>query len=132
MLDFLNLRKKKKVLVVEDDLHIREMLVAIVKTFGFEPIATPDGGEACTLAASQQPAIILMDIMLPTVSGVDAVFLIRSNPKTKDIPIIMCTAKNKIEDVEKSLAAGANDYLTKPFEVEQLRAKIGKYLAIEP
>ena len=123
-------QRKKKILIIEDDENISSMLASIVVGMGFEALTEADGARGGQAAIKHKPALILMDIMLPTISGVDAVYLIRANPKTKNIPIIMCTAKSKVEDIEKSLAAGANDYIAKPFEVQQLRTKISKFLEI--
>ena len=80
------------------------------------------------MAATQQPDLILMDIMMPVMDGLEATRLIRENPKTTSIPIIAVTAMSSITDKEKCLEAGCSDYMSKPFTPSQLAAHIEKLL----
>ncbi len=80
------------------------------------------------MAASQLPDLVLLDIMLPNMDGLEAARLIRQNPKTHSIPILAVTAKVSPEDREKCLQNGCNDHLAKPFTLEELASKIEKLL----
>jgi CheY-like chemotaxis protein len=103
---------KKKILIVEDDLDIVDLLQSQVKALGYDSIVAGNGKEAVDMATSQLPHLILMDIMLPVMDGLDAT---RQNPKTSSIPIIAVTALSSRRDKEKCLQSGCDDYLSKPF-----------------
>ena len=121
-------KKKKKILVVDDDLELRLLLCKILRGLGYDVLEAVNGRLALEVALQHKPDLIIMDIMMPEMSGLDSVQYIRSNPRVKHIPIVMLTAKNKIADLETSLNAGANDYLAKPFEIPQLASKIARLL----
>ena len=106
---------KKKILIVEDDLDIVDLLQSQVKALGYDSIVAGNGKEAVDMATSQLPHLILMDIMLPVMDGLDATRQIRQNPKTSSIPIIAVTALSSRRDKEKCLQSGCDDYLSKPF-----------------
>ncbi len=106
---------KKKILIVEDDLDIVDLLQRQVKALGYDSIVAGNGKQAVDMATSQLPHLILMDIMLPVMDGLDATRQIRQNPKTRSIPIIAVTALSSRKDKEKCLQSGCDDYLSKPF-----------------
>jgi len=106
---------KKKILIVEDDLDIVDLLQSQVQALGYDSIVAGNGKEAVDMATSQLPHLILMDIMLPVMDGLDATRQIRQNPKTNSIPIIAVTALSSRRDKEKCLQSGCDDYLSKPF-----------------
>ncbi len=106
---------KKKILIVEDDLDIVDLLQSQVKALGHDSIVAGNGKQAVDMATSQLPHLILMDIMLPVMDGLDATRQIRQNPKTSSIPIIAVTALSSRKDKEKCLQSGCDDYLSKPF-----------------
>ncbi len=106
---------KKKILIVEDDLDIVDLLQSQVKALGYDSIVAGNGKQAVDMATSQLPHLILMDIMLPVMDGLDATRQIRQNPKTSSIPIIAVTALSSRRDKEKCLQSGCDDYLSKPF-----------------
>jgi CheY-like chemotaxis protein len=106
---------KKKILIVEDDLDIVDLLQRQVKALGYDSIVAGNGKEAVDMATSQLPHLILMDIMLPVMDGLDATRQIRENPITHSIPIIAVTALSSRRDKEKCLQSGCDDYLSKPF-----------------
>ncbi len=106
---------KKKILIVEDDLDIVDLLQSQVIALGYDCIVAGNGKEAVDMATSQLPHLILMDIMLPVMDGLDATRQIRQNPKTRSIPIIAVTALSSRRDKEKCLQSGCDDYLSKPF-----------------
>ncbi len=106
---------KKKILIVEDDLDIVDLLQRQVKALGYDSIVAGNGKESVDMATSQLPHLILMDIMLPVMDGLDATRQIRQNPTTRSIPIIAVTALSSRRDKEKCLQSGCDDYLSKPF-----------------
>ncbi len=119
---------KKKILIVEDDLDIVDLLQSQVKALGYDSIVAGDGKQAVDMATSQLPHLILMDIMLPVMDGLDATRQIRQNPKTSSIPIIAVTALSSRRDKEKCLQSGCDDYLSKPFTIKNLASRIEKLL----
>ena len=113
-----------KILLVEDDALNREMITRRLAWEGFEVITAQDGAEAVALAEAEQPDLILMDLGLPIVNGWQAAQRIKSTPGTSHIPIIALTAYALTEDRDKSLAAGCDDYESKPIDFSRLYAKI--------
>ena len=111
----------KKALVVEDDGNIAELLRLYLEKDGFEVACAADGGKGVELAASFSPDVILLDIMLPVKDGWQVCREVRSFSKT---PIVMLTAKGETNDKIAGLEMGADDYVTKPFEVRELLARI--------
>lgn len=119
-----------KILLVEDNEMNRDMLTRRLKRRGFEVLCTSDGVQGIALAESESPDLILMDISLPIMDGLQATREIKSKEATRDIPVIALTAHAMAGDREKCLEAGCNDYATKPVEFKQLVAKINDCLAI--
>ena len=113
-----------KILLVEDDALNREMITRRLAWEGFEVITAQDGAEAVAVAETQQPNLILMDLGLPILNGWQAAERIKSAPATRHIPIIALTAYALTEDRDKSLAAGCDDYESKPIDFARLQAKI--------
>ncbi len=105
---------KKKILIVDDDLDMLNLYQVVLRE-GFETISATNGKEAVDLAVAEVPDLILMDIMMPVMDGLQAAQLIRKNPKTRSIPIIAVTALSSRKDEEKCLQSGCDDYLSKPF-----------------
>lgn len=119
-----------KILLVEDNEMNRDMLTRRLKRRGFEVFCTSDGVQGIALAESENPDLILMDISLPIMDGLQATREIKAKDATKHIPIIALTAHAMAGDREKCLEAGCNDYATKPVEFKQLVTKINSCLAI--
>ncbi len=113
-----------KILLVEDNEMNRDMLKRRLKRKGYEVFIAVDGAEGVELSQTQQPDLILMDMSLPVMDGWQATQNIKANPKTKGIPVIALTAHAMAGDREKCLAAGCNDYDTKPIEFPRLLQKI--------
>jgi CheY-like chemotaxis protein len=105
---------KKKILIVDDDLDMLNLYQAVFRG-NFEAILATNGKEAVDLAVAEVPDLILMDIMMPVMDGLQATHLIRMHPKTSSIPIIAVTALGGQKDKEKCLQSGCDDYLSKPF-----------------
>lgn len=110
-----------KILVVDDDPSISDMLTLVLETEGFDPVAVMDGNEAVAAFRESQPDLILLDLMLPGMNGVDICRAIRQE---SSVPIVMLTAKTDTVDVVLGLESGADDYITKPFKPKELIARI--------
>ena len=113
-----------KVLVVEDEQALALLLKYNLEKEGYDVIIESRGNKVLGVVENQLPQVILLDWMLPELSGVEICKLIRSKPDLKNIPIIMLTAKGQEEDKVKGLNAGADDYVTKPFSVPELMARV--------
>ncbi len=120
-----------KILLVEDNEMNRDMLSRRLLKAGFEMVMAVDGEQAIDLARSEAPDLILMDISLPGLDGWEATRLLKAGPETRSIPIIALTAHAMAGDREKSLAAGCNDYDTKPIDFRRLVEKIQGLLGRE-
>lgn len=115
---------KGKILLVEDEAPIREMLGYTLMKEGYTFREAADVEEARPLIADDRPDLLLLDWMLPGMNGVDYARRIRNNPDTRDIPIIMLTARGEETDKVRGLDTGADDYITKPFSTRELLARI--------
>ncbi|ACL73550.1 response regulator receiver protein [Thioalkalivibrio sulfidiphilus HL-EbGr7] len=114
----------KTVLIVEDEPAIREMVSFALARAGFEVDEAVDGGEAQERIASRLPDMILLDWMLPGTSGIDLARRLKRDEYTRDVPIIMLTARGEEDDRVGGLEAGVDDYVTKPFSPRELVARI--------
>ena len=113
-----------RILLVEDNENNRDMLSRRLQRKGYEVLLAIDGEQGVSAAESERPDLILMDMSLPLLDGWQATQRIRENPGTHEIPVIALTAHAMTSDREKALAAGCNDYDTKPVEFKRLLAKI--------
>ena len=116
------------VLVVEDDAELREILQAEFELEGLVALTATNGSEAVTAARELKPDLILMDLMMPVMDGIEATKIVKGNEETKHIPIIMLTAAGNKEDIVAGLEAGAIDYITKPFFMPELKARLRSVL----
>lgn len=123
---------KHLVMVIEDEEAIGIMLKYNLEKEGFDVAIQSRGSKAVADVEKLHPSVILLDWMLPEMSGVEICKLIRSKPDIKDIPIIMLTAKGEEEDKIKGLSAGADDYVTKPFSIPELVARVKTQLRHAP
>jgi two-component system, OmpR family, alkaline phosphatase synthesis response regulator PhoP len=114
----------KKILVIEDQEDIRELIHFNLFKNGYEVFLACDGKEALSKVKSESPELILLDLMLPKIDGLKVCQNLKNNEKTRNIPIIMLTAKGEENDIVKGLEAGADDYITKPFLPKVLLARI--------
>ena len=112
------------ILLVEDNEMNRDMLSRRLIRKGYDVLIAVDGAEGIAMAATDVPDLILMDMTLPVVNGWDATRAIRANDKTRGIPVIALTALAMVGDREQALAAGCDDYDTKPVELSRLLEKI--------
>ena len=116
------------VLVVEDDAELREILQAEFELEGLTALTATNGSEAVTAAREFKPDLILMDLMMPVMDGIEATKILKVNEETKHIPIVMLTAAGNKEDIVAGLEAGAIDYITKPFFMPELKARLRSVL----
>lgn len=116
------------VLVVDDDPVILKLLEVNFEMEGFGVLVAHDGEEGIAVARDARPDVIVSDIMMPKVSGLELVVALKSDPETSDIPIILLSAKAQNADVRSGLDAGADDYVTKPFEPLDLVDRVNRLL----
>ncbi len=112
------------ILIVEDEEPIQILLTYNLQAEGFRVRATASGEEVQRLVGEERPDLIVLDWMLPGISGIEVCRLLRSRPETRDIPVIMLTARGEESERVRGLATGADDYIVKPFSVPELMARI--------
>jgi two-component system phosphate regulon response regulator PhoB len=122
----------RRILVVEDEKDLAELVAFNLKKHGFQAVTVGDGGSALRAVAQQLPDLIILDLMLPVMSGLDVARQIRTNPKTAAVPILMLTARSDETDQLAGLSAGADDYVTKPFSMKVLLARVTSLLRRTP
>ena len=120
---------KPRILVVDDEPDALEILSFKLKEAGYLPLLAKDGARAIALARDERPALIVLDLMLPEVDGLEVCKILRRDPTTASIPIVMLTARAAEMDRVLGLELGADDYVTKPFSPRELVLRIKKLLA---
>ena len=113
-----------RILVVEDDFDISNMLRIYFQSQGYEVSVAPRGGDALEMCRQQLPHVVVLDIMLPDIDGYEVCTQLRGNLRTSHIPIIFLTQKDERSDKIHGLELGADDYITKPFDVEELKLRV--------
>jgi len=114
----------KKILVVDDEKDIVDLITYNLEKEGFTTMRADDGEDALEMVKSRKPDLVVLDLMLPGVRGLEVCRFIRKNPETETLPIIMLTAKGDQVDKILGLEMGADDYITKPFNVRELIARV--------
>ncbi len=114
----------RRILVVEDEAPIREMVCFVLEQNGFQPVEAEDYDSAVNQLNEPWPDLILLDWMLPGGSGLQFIKLLKREAMTRDIPVVMLTARGEEEDRVRGLETGADDYITKPFSPKELVARI--------
>ena len=120
--------QNKNILVVEDDPDIKELISFNLSNQGHQVFEANNGELGIEKAREKLPDLILLDLMLPGIHGLDVCRIIKADQETKDIPIIMVTAMGQEEDIVKGLETGADDYITKPFSIKVLLARVSAVL----
>jgi DNA-binding response OmpR family regulator len=115
------------ILIVEDSLTILQMASDALESVGYRVLQASNGEDALQIAAEQQPHVILLDVILPKMNGYQVCRQIKSTPETAHIPVIMITSKSKESDRFWGMEQGADDYITKPFEIQALLDIIQRY-----
>ena len=118
-----------KILVVDDDIHATTLFKTILTAKGYEAIIVNDSATAVQVANTTNPALIILDLMMPKPNGFEVCKVLRADPKFSQTPIVIFTAMGDNESKETALEIGADEYLTKPFRVEDLMHKIQNLIA---
>ena len=118
-----------KVLVVEDNEALRDLLARVLETLGYVPVLASHGKEGLEKAIAEKPNLIVMDLLMPIMDGWEAARTLRASFETKEIPILAITALFRPHDLKSCLEAGCNGYIVKPFSVLNLQSKIAELLA---
>ena len=126
----MNEPKKAKILVVDDELPLREFLTDVLTEEGYEIITAEDGLQAIDRAASEQPDLILLDILMPRLDGMATCKKLRSHPMTKNIRVIFLTAFNSRDRLEEAIDANADDFLGKPINTVELCVRVRSMLNV--
>jgi DNA-binding response OmpR family regulator len=121
-------KDKKKILIVDDEPDILETLKFLIESEGFQSITAMDGEDALKKAKETNPDLIILDVMLPKINGYKVCRLLKFDNKYKHIPILMVTARSQEEDKVIGEETGADEYITKPFDIEELIEKVNNYI----
>jgi two-component system response regulator MtrA len=121
-----------RIVVADDDVDIRELVEFKLSTMGHDIVAVGDGAAAIEACRAQLPDLCVLDVMMPGVSGLDAIRIIRSDPDLLELPVILLTARAQESDVTMGFDSGADDYITKPFSPRELAARVEALLARDP
>lgn len=117
------------ILVVDDSAAMRSLLVSTLETLGtISIVQAPNGFEALRMLPREQVDLILTDINMPDINGLELLSFIRSNPMYKNVPVVVISTEGSRKDIEKGLSLGANEYLVKPFQPEQLLEIVKRFL----
>jgi two-component system, OmpR family, alkaline phosphatase synthesis response regulator PhoP len=111
---------RKKILLADDEEDIKTVVRLYLESRGYECLTAYDGLDALSMAESEQPDLILLDVMMPVMDGYEVARKLKASEKTRGIPIIMLSAAGHSDSIKKGLEAGARDYLVKPFEPSKL------------
>jgi two-component system, OmpR family, alkaline phosphatase synthesis response regulator PhoP len=119
-----------KILIADDNVQNCELIDAYLSDEGYELSVAYDGVQAMKRVDEVQPDLVLLDIMMPKLSGYEVCQWMKSSPRTKDIPVLMVTALNEQGDIEKAVRAGCDDFLTKPVNSLELKTRVKSLLRV--
>ena len=114
----------KKILIIEDHADMRELLTWQIELMGFAAVAARQGREGLQKAQSENPSLIILDIMMPSMDGWEAARELKANAATQDIPILAATALFRDADLQNCMASGCSAYIVKPFTFQELQGKV--------
>ena len=120
---------KKRILVVDDTKDVRQVVGRRLESWGYQALLADSGEEGLRIAEEQLPDLILLDVMMPKLKGREVCARLKANPRTQKIPVIFLTALGLADHVKAGMDLGADDYIVKPFEPEELRERITICLA---
>ena len=120
-----------RIVVADDDIDIRELVEFKLTAMGHDVVAVADGSAAVEACRAQRPDLAVLDVMMPGMSGLEAVRLIRADPGLADLPVVLLTARAQESDVATGFDSGADDYITKPFSPRELAKRVDSLLARE-
>lgn len=121
-------RSKGYILVVDDAAFMRRMIVGIVRALGYEVRDAADGPSAIAAMKQDPPSLVILDIMMPQMTGYQVCKWIRTHPPTANIPVIVCTANQERKHLDQAIKAGASDFLCKPVTKKTLEERLEKHL----
>lgn len=121
--------KGARILIADDDLDILDLLVFKLTQAGYEVVGVADGLAAWAVIETNPPRLAILDFMMPGLSGLDVLRKVRENEATKDLGVILLTARTRDSDVDAAFASGANDYITKPVSPRELLHRVHALLA---
>lgn len=113
-----------RIVVADDDVDIRELVAFKLEREGHVVLAFGDGESALAEARSEVPALVILDVMMPRMTGIEVCRALRAEPSTADVPILLLTARAQESDVEQGFETGATDYIVKPFSPRELMARV--------
>jgi CheY-like chemotaxis protein len=119
----------KTVLIIEDEEDAAELFAEMMRVSGFRVLKTSNSGPALTLMGSEKPDVIILDIMMPEISGLDILRQMRRDPELANIPVVVVSAKSMPADIKNGMEAGASTYLTKPVGFLDLKEAVERALA---
>jgi DNA-binding response OmpR family regulator len=118
----------KQIMVVDDEVGVRQLLGIMLERAGFSVIKAGDASEALDLLQSTDPDLFILDVMMPGMNGLELCQHIRQSPKTTHTPVLILSAKADVEDIQRGLSAGANEYVVKPVLPRDLVSKVSAAL----
>ncbi len=118
-----------KIVIAEDEPDIRELIAFTLRFAGYEVITGNNGEEGYLLAQQEHPDLVMLDVRMPKLTGYEACKRIKADPELASIPVLFLSAKGQENEIEQGLAAGAEDYLLKPFAPDQLVERVKQVLA---
>ncbi len=122
----------RTILIVEDHEIIRDQIVAILEMNGYTAMSATNGSDGLQLACQSRPSLIISDVAMPELNGLDMLRDIRQTPELHHTPVVLLSALISKEDIQKGLELGASDYLLKPFRITELLQVVGRHLQSSP
>jgi len=119
----------KKILIIDDDAFIRRPLEFILREEGFAPVTAVDGEDGLAKLEGEKPDLIVLDLMMPGLDGFEVCRRVRTDPRFSSIPVILLTAKGQESDSERGLAAGATEFMSKPYSPSELLRRVREILS---
>jgi CheY-like chemotaxis protein len=117
-----------RILIADDEPHIRRLVSFTLGNRGYEVIEAVDGGDALERIRTEHPDLVLLDVMMPVMTGYDVLREVKADPATADVPVIMLSAKSQKAEIEEGIACGAREYICKPFTPKDLVERVGELL----
>lgn len=116
------------ILIAEDQHHVRKLITYKLENSGYQVVTAENGVEALEKIREIIPTLILLDVMMPLMTGFEVLAAVKQDERTKDIPVLLVTAQSKEDEILRGLELGAEDYITKPFSPNELAARVKKAL----
>lgn len=123
---------KKKILVVDDEQNIVDLLTIVLKGEGYDVLSAGNGVDALKKAQKETPDLVILDVNMPQLDGWNVLSSLRASESTRAVPVLMCTNKDLVSDVERAEVLGATGYIAKPFEIERVLKKVFNVLNAPP